>query len=122
MPDLLGRPLPSERSPHHRGERDESRLPSGTGYTINPDMASVEIQVADDSNGECSHEAHIDRGGILYKMNNNPNDTGVRANKSPVVKGGIAGCESKSYATTELKWRTDSTRTTAWTPCQRPEN
>ena len=114
-------------------------LMPGTGYTINPDMRSVLINVDDENGEECSNGNHITAsGGRLYKVQNgNLNDTCVCSNKSlaaidepydgytpltpdglnedPVVYGDIP-----TYGESSLKWVTDTTNYCKDSPYQRP--
>lgn len=97
-------------------------LMGGSGYTVNPDMAAVDVRINDDASDACDNpDGIMNSGGIIYKvLNGNLNDMCVCANQSKVVATGIADGEEESYATTALKWRTDSTDYCPNSPCQRP--
>ena len=96
------------------------RLMSVAGFTIDRNAASATAYVR--GNDRCHQpDANALNGGVVYKFRNgNMNDSCVCMSKSSVVAAGIADGESESYATTALKWRTDSTDYCADSPYQRP--
>jgi len=58
-------------------------------------------------------------GGIIYDKTRGGRGC-VYANQSLVVAAGLADGETESYATTVLKWRTDSTNYCPDSPYRRP--
>ncbi|MCY3983196.1 MAG: hypothetical protein OXE85_04695 [Roseovarius sp.] len=93
-------------------------LMSVAGFAIDRSRDSVQAYIRGDdhctlpdSNGN----------GVVYKFRNgNLNDSCVCMSKSSVVAAGIADGETEAYATTSLKWRTDSTDYCPNSPYQRP--
>ncbi|MCY4210689.1 MAG: hypothetical protein OXE97_06565 [Gammaproteobacteria bacterium] len=96
------------------------RLMSVAGFTIDRNRASAQAFIR--GNDSCHQpDRNALNGGIVYKFRNgNMNDSCVCMSKSSVVVAGIADGESESYATTALKWRTDSTDYCMDSPYQRP--
>ncbi|MCY4153448.1 MAG: hypothetical protein OXE94_14610 [Aestuariivita sp.] len=96
------------------------RLMSVAGFTIDRNMNSATAFVR--GNDRCHQpDSNSLNGGVVYKFRNgNMNDSCVCMSKSSVVAAGIADGESESYATTALKWRTDSTDYCKDSPYQRP--
>ena len=113
--------------PRPEGNRDGNssstitiRLMSVAGFTIDRNMDSATAFVR--GNDSCHRpDGNALNGGVVYKFRNgNMNDSCVCMSKSSVVAAGIADGESESYATSSLKWRTDSTDYCANSPYQRP--
>ncbi|MCY4338200.1 MAG: hypothetical protein OXD47_05295 [Gammaproteobacteria bacterium] len=96
------------------------RLMSVAGFTIDRNRASARAFIRGDD--RCNQpDSNALNGGVVYKFRNgNMNDSCVCMSKSSVVVAGIADGESESYATTALKWRTDSTDYCMDSPYQRP--
>ncbi|MCY4341284.1 MAG: hypothetical protein OXE48_07965, partial [Gammaproteobacteria bacterium] len=96
------------------------RLMSVAGFMIDRNRDSAKMFVR--GNDSCAQpDANGLNGGVVYKFRNgNMNDSCVCMSKSSVVAAGIADGETESYATTALKWRTDSTDYCPSSPYQRP--
>ncbi len=99
-------------------------LMSVDGFVVdrNDDTANLTIRDRDDCTNPAENR-YGDNGGIVYR----PGPGGSLASglcvcttKSTVVLGGMASGETESYATTALKWRTDSTKYCPESPYQRP--
>ena len=93
---------------------------SVAGFTIDRGRDSATAYVRGDD--RCHQpDGNALNGGVVYKFRNgNMNDSCVCRSKSSVVAAGIADGETESYATTALKWRTDSTDYCSDSPYQRP--
>ncbi|MCY4311236.1 MAG: hypothetical protein OXC54_08010 [Rhodospirillaceae bacterium] len=99
-------------------------LLSVDGFVVDRNAASANFPIID--RDDCTNPAETqygDNGGIVYR----PGPGGSLASglcvcttKSTVVLGGMASGETESYATTALKWRTDSTKYCPESPYQRP--
>jgi len=96
------------------------RLMSVAGFRIDRNRDSAKAFVR--GNDQCTRpDGNALNGGVVYKFRNgNLNDSCVCMSKSSVVAAGIADGESESYATSSLKWRTDSTDYCEDSPYQRP--
>ena len=96
------------------------RLMSVASFTIDRNRDSVQAFIRGDD--RCGQpDSNGLNGGVVYKFRNgNMNDSCVCMSKSSVVAAGIADGESEAYATSSLKWRTDSTDYCKDSPYQRP--
>ena len=96
------------------------RLMSVAGFRIDRSQSSARAFIR--GNDSCHlPDANALNGGVVYKFRNgNMNDSCVCRSESSVVAAGIADGETESYATTALKWRTDSTDYCSDSPYQRP--
>ncbi|MCY4238784.1 MAG: hypothetical protein OXC93_10600, partial [Rhodospirillaceae bacterium] len=90
------------------------------GFTIDRNRDSARAFIR--GNDSCaSPDGNELNDGVVYRFRNgNMNDSCVCMSKSSVVAAGIADGETESYATTALKWRTDSTDYCPESPYQRP--
>ncbi|MCY4041927.1 MAG: hypothetical protein OXF72_11855 [Gammaproteobacteria bacterium] len=95
----------------------EIQLVSVSGFSI--DFASSRARYAITDEDYCHNPNFLPQNqGRVYRIRNGRTCTCTE--KSRIVQQGIASGETESYATTALKWRTDSTNYCPDSPYQRP--